>query len=76
MLGRNSYSSDEVEACRDTATPCSPPGKADEVEDSTLENLVFGLAVIALDAWFVHGLGDMEGKDAAPSTRCGCSLTP
>ena len=64
MLGRNSYSSDEIEACRDTADALLAAWQADEVEDSTLENLVFGQAVIALDAWFVHRLRGMEGKDA------------
>lgn len=64
MLGRNSYSSDEVEACRDTADALLAAWQADEVEDSTLEHLVFGQAVIALDAWFVHRLRGMEGKDA------------
>ena len=64
MLGRNSYSSDDVEACRDTADALLAAWQANEIEDSTLENLVFGQAVIALDAWFVHRLRGMEGKDA------------
>jgi hypothetical protein len=64
VLGRTSYSSDEVEACRDTVDALLAAWQADEVQDSTLENLVFGQAVIALDAWFVHRLRSMEGKDA------------
>ena len=65
MLGRTSYSSDEVEACRDTVDALLAAWQADEVQDSTLENLVFGQAVIALDAWFVHRLRSMEGQDAS-----------
>ena len=50
--------------CRDTADALLAAWQASEIEDSTLENLVFGQAVIALDAWFVHRLRGMEGKDA------------
>ena len=63
MLGRNSYTSDELESCRDNADALLAAWQANEVEDTTLENLVFNQAVVALDAWFVHRLRTMEGQD-------------
>lgn len=63
VLGRNSYTSDELESCRDHADALLAAWQANEVEDATLENLVFGQAVVALDAWFVHRLRTLEGKD-------------
>jgi hypothetical protein len=63
VLGRNSYTSDELESCRDNADALLAAWQANEVEDTTLENLVFNQAVVALDAWFVHRLRTMEGQD-------------
>ncbi len=63
MPGRTSYTPDELESCRDAADGLLAAWQANGVEDETLENLVFTQAVVALDAWFVHRLRDMEGVD-------------
>ena len=63
MPGRDSYTSDEVESCRDAADGLLAAWQANEVEDETLENLVFTQAVVALDAWFAHRSVEMEGGD-------------
>lgn len=66
MLERTSYTADEVESCRASADALLAAWEANDVEDTTLENLVFAHAVVALDAWFVHRLPAMEGTDGNP----------
>lgn len=66
MLGRNSYTTDEVESCRANADALLAAWEANDVDDTTLENLVFAQAVVALDAWFAHRLRAMEGTDGNP----------
>jgi hypothetical protein len=66
VLGRTSYTTEELESCRDHVDALLAAWEADAVEDSTLEGLVFVQAVVALDAWFVHRLRSQEGKDGNP----------
>ncbi len=66
MLGRTTYTSDEIESCRDNADALIAAWGANEVEDTTLESLVFTQAVVVLDAWFVHGQREREGGDGNP----------
>ncbi|HET6968066.1 MAG TPA: hypothetical protein VFI44_07305, partial [Ornithinibacter sp.] len=54
------------EACRDAADGLLAAWQANDIEDETLENLVFSQAVVALDAWFVHRVPEMEGEDGNP----------
>ena len=66
MPERLTYTSDEVEGCRDNADSLLAAWGANEVEDATLESLVFSQAVIVLDAWFIHRSRDLEGADGSP----------
>jgi hypothetical protein len=60
------YTSDEIEDCRDNADSLLAAWGANEVEDATLESLVFSQAVVVLDAWFIHRSRDLEGADGNP----------
>jgi hypothetical protein len=60
VTGRTSYSSDEVEACRDTCDSLLAAWAANDIEDTTLEALVFGHAVVVLHTWFAHRDRDLE----------------
>ncbi|GAA4404542.1 hypothetical protein GCM10023168_17360 [Fodinibacter luteus] len=66
MPGRSSYTADEVEACRANADALLAAWEANDVDDTTLENLVFAQAVVALDAWFAHRLRTLEGTGGNP----------
>ena len=66
MPGRNTYTSDEIESCRDNCDSLLAAWAANDVEDSTLESLVFGQAVVVLHTWFGHRAPDLEGDDANP----------
>ena len=66
MTGRTSYSSDEVEACRDACAALLAAWAANDIEDSTLEALVFGQAVVVLHTWFAHRDRDLERGDGNP----------
>lgn len=66
MLGRNSYTTEELESCRAHVDALLVAWEANAIEDTTLENLVFTQAVVALDAWFAHRLRTMEGEDGNP----------
>lgn len=66
MPDRLTYTSDEVEACRDNVDALLAAWGANEVEDATLESLVFTQGVVVLDAWFVHRSRDLEGTDGNP----------
>lgn len=66
MPGRNTYTSDEVESCRDRCDSLLAAWAANEVDDSTLETLVFGQAVVVLHTWFGHRSRELEGDDANP----------
>lgn len=66
MAERNAYTSDEIEACRDSCDALLAAWGANDVEDSTLESMVFAHAVIVLDAWFAHRQRDLEGDDGNP----------
>ena len=66
MPGRNSYTSDEVESCRDNCDALIAAWGANEVDDSTLESLVFGQAVVVLHTWFGHRRRELEGGDGNP----------
>jgi len=64
--GRNTYTSDEIESCRDNCDSLLAAWAANDVEDTTLESLVFGQAVVVLHTWFGHRAPDLEGDDANP----------
>ncbi len=64
MPGRNSYTSDEVESCRDACDALLAAWAANDIEDTTLEAIVFGQAVVVLHTWFAHR--DREGPDGSP----------
>ncbi len=66
MPGRNTYTSDEIESCRDNCDSLLAAWAANDVEDTTLESLVFLQAVVVLDAWFAHRERDLEGDDGNP----------
>ncbi len=66
MPARTAYTSDEIEACRDSCDALLAVWAANDVEDSTLESLVFVQAVVVLDAWFAHRERDLEGDDGNP----------
>ena len=63
---RNAYTSDEIESCRDNCDALLAAWGANDVEDSTLESLVFVQAVVVLDAWFGDRDRDLEGDDGNP----------
>jgi len=63
---RNAFTSEEIEACRDNCDALLAAWAANDVEDSTLETMVFAQAVIVLDAWFGHRERDLEGDDGNP----------
>ena len=66
MPGRNSYTSDEVESCRDACDALLAAWAANDIEDTTLEGMVFGQAVVVLHTWFAHRDRDLEGPDGSP----------
>ena len=63
MPARTAYTSDEIEACRDNCDALLAVWAANDVEDITLESLVFLQAVVVLDAWFAHRERHLEGDD-------------
>ncbi len=63
MTDRSAYTSDEVESCRDNCDALLAAWGANEVDDSTLESLVFGQAVVVLHTWFGHRRRELEGDD-------------
>ena len=66
MPDRNSYTSDEVESCRDACDALLAAWAANDIEDTTLEAMVFGQAVVVLHTWFAHRDRDLEGTDGNP----------
>ena len=66
MPARTAYTSAEIEACRDSCDALLAVWAANEVEDTTLESLVFVHAVVVLDAWFAHREPALEGADGNP----------
>lgn len=66
MPGRNSYTSDEVESCRDACDALLAAWAANDIEDTTLEAIVFGQAVVVLHTWFAHRDRDLEGTGGSP----------
>ncbi len=66
MPDRLTYTSDDVEDCRAHADSLLAAWGANDVEDTTLESLVFSQAVVVLDAWFIHRSRDLEGADGNP----------
>lgn len=66
MTDRTTYTSDEVESCRDNCDALIAAWGANEVDDSTLESLVFGQAVVVLHTWFGHRRRELEGGDGNP----------
>ena len=66
MPARTAYTSDEIAACRDSCDALLAVWAANDVEDSTLESLVFVQAVVVLDAWFIHRERDLEGDGGNP----------
>ena len=66
MNARNAYTSDEIEACRDNCDALLAAWAANDVEDSTLESMVFAQGVVVLDAWFGGRERDLEGDDGNP----------
>ena len=66
MPDRNSYTSDEVESCRDACDALLAAWAANDIEDTTLEGMVFGQAVVVLHTWFGHRELALEGDDGNP----------
>lgn len=66
MPGRHSYTSDEIESCRDNCDALLAAWGANEVEDTTLETMVFTQAVVVLDAWFADRPRGPERADGNP----------
>jgi hypothetical protein len=66
VTDRTTYTSDEVESCRDNCDALIAAWGANEVDDSTLESLVFGQAVVVLHTWFGHRRRELEGGDGNP----------
>ena len=64
--GRTSYTSDEVESCRDSCDALLAAWAANDIEDTTLEAMVFGQAVVVLHTWFAHRDRDLERADGNP----------
>jgi len=64
--GRNTYTSDEIESCRDNCDSLLAAWATNDVQDSTLESLVFGQAVVVLHTWFGHRQRELEGDDGNP----------
>ena len=62
MPDRSTYTSDEVESCRDNCDALLAAWGANDIEDSTLESLVFGQAVVVIDGHVV-AVEDIEGTD-------------
>lgn len=69
MPGRTSYTRDEIESCRDRCDSLLAAWAANEVDDTTLESLVFGQAVVVLHTWFGHRSRELEGDDGNPLTE-------
>ena len=65
MTDRSTYSSDEIESCRDNCDALLAAWGANEVEDDTLEAMVFTQAVVVLHAWF-SDRRDPQGSGAGP----------
>jgi hypothetical protein len=66
VTDRTTYTSDEVESCRDNCDALIAAWGANEVDDTTLESLVFGQAVVVLHTWFGHRRRELEGGDGNP----------
>jgi hypothetical protein len=66
VTGRTSYTSEEVEACRDACDALLAAWAANDIEDTTLEALVFGQAVVVLHTWFAHRDRDLERSPGNP----------
>jgi hypothetical protein len=69
MLGRATYPSTQIEACRSemalmAATWRAVAARAVPVPEA--EPQVFNQMVVALEGWFVHRLRGVEGKDGNP----------
>lgn len=66
MPDRNTYTPDEIEACRDNCDALLAAWGANDIEDTTFESLVFGQAVVVLHTWFGHRRRELEGDDGNP----------
>lgn len=66
MPGRNAYTSDEIESCRDHCDCLLAAWGANDIQDSTLEARVFTQAVVVLDAWFAERKRDPESTGVGP----------
>jgi hypothetical protein len=66
LPGRTSYTSDEIESCRDNCDSLLAAWATNDVDDTTLESLVFGQAVVVLHTWFGHRDRELEGDDGNP----------
>lgn len=66
MLDALGYPSDRVEACRDSCDALLAAWATNDVEDVTLESLVFAQAVVVLHAWFVDRAPEREGTGTNP----------
>jgi hypothetical protein len=66
LPGRNTYTSDEIESCRDNCDSLLAAWATNDVDDTTLESLVFGQAVVVLHTWFGHRDRELEGGDGNP----------
>ena len=66
MPDRLSYPSATVEACRDNCDALLAAWAANDVEDGTLESIVFAQAVVVLHAWFADRAPEREGAGTNP----------
>jgi hypothetical protein len=70
VLDRPSHPSEEIESCRDNVDALLAAWAANDVEDTTLESLVFVQALVALDAWFGRRpAGATGGSDPVHEVR-------
>ena len=67
MLDRFSYTSDDVESCRECCDSLLAAWAANDIEDSTLESLVFRQAVVVLHTWFAERDPDLERGNGNPA---------
>lgn len=71
MLGRNSYPTAQIAACRKdmadmAATWRAVASRSEPIARQEAEAQVFNQMVVALEGWFVHRLRGLEGKDGNP----------
>ena len=75
MPGRNSYTSDEVESCRDACDALLAAWAANDIEDTTLEGWSSGRRSSCCTPGSPTATATSRAPTATRSTRCGSSPT-